>query len=137
MPTGELGKIYKDGEDIMKQGEKGNCMYVIQEGQVEIIREKDAKEMRLAIAGEGDFIGEMAIFESETRSATVRALGDVRLITVDKENFIRRVNQDPSIAFRLVKTLIQRIREMNREMDKFMVDQTHSETIRFKDIPKK
>jgi CRP/FNR family transcriptional regulator len=137
MPTGELGKIYKDGENIMKQGEKGNCMYVIQEGQVEIIREKDAKEMRLAIAGEGDFIGEMAIFESETRSATVRALGDVRLITVDKENFIRRVNQDPSIAFRLVKTLIQRIREMNREMDKFMVDQTHSETIRFKDISKK
>jgi CRP-like cAMP-binding protein len=137
MPTGELGKIYKDGEIIMKQGEKGNCMYVIQEGQVEIIREKDAKEMRLAIAGEGDFIGEMAIFESETRSATVRALGEVRLITVDKENFIRRVNQDPSIAFRLVNTLIQRVREMNREMDKFMVDQTHSETIRFKDIPKK
>jgi CRP-like cAMP-binding protein len=137
MPTGDLGRIYKDGEIIMKQGEKGNCMYVIQEGQVEIIREKDAKEMRLAIAGEGDFIGEMAIFESETRSATVRALGDVRLITVDKENFIRRVNQDPSIAFRLVKTLIQRVREMNREMDKFMVDQTHSETIRFKDIPKK
>jgi CRP-like cAMP-binding protein len=137
MPTGDLGRIYKDGEIIMKQGEKGNCMYVIQEGQVEIIREKDAKEMRLAVAGEGDFIGEMAIFESETRSATVRALGDVRLITVDKENFIRRVNQDPSIAFRLVKTLIQRVREMNREMDKFMVDQTHSETIRFKDIPKK
>jgi CRP-like cAMP-binding protein len=133
MTTGELGKIYKDGETIIKQGEEGNCMYVIQDGQVEIIREKDQKEMRLAIAGEGDFIGEMAIFESEVRSATVRALGDVRMITVDKENFIRRVNSDPSIAFRLVKTLIQRVRDMNREMDKFMVDQTHSQTIRLKD----
>jgi CRP-like cAMP-binding protein len=133
MTTGELGRIYKDGETIIKQGEEGNCMYVIQDGQVEIIREKDQKEMRLAIAGEGDFIGEMAIFESEVRSATVRALGDVRMITVDKENFIRRVNSDPSIAFRLVKTLIQRVRDMNREMDKFMVDQTHSQTIRLKD----
>jgi CRP-like cAMP-binding protein len=133
MTTGELGKVYKDGETIIKQGEKGNCMYVILEGKVEIIREKDAKEMRLAVAGEGDFIGEMAIFESEVRSATVRALGDVRAITVDKENFIRRVNQDPSIAFRLVKILIQRIREMNKEMDKFIVDQTHSQTIRLKD----
>lgn len=133
MPTGDLGKIYKDGETIIKQGEKGTCMYVIQSGQVEIIRETDSKEMRLAIAGEGDFIGEMAIFESETRSASVRAMGEVRVITVDKGNFIRRVNQDPSIAFRLVNTLIQRIREMNQEMDKFMIDETHSETIRFKD----
>lgn len=133
MTTGELGRIYKDGEIIIKQGEKGNCMYVILEGQVEIIREKDAKEMRLAVAGEGDFIGEMAIFESEVRSATVRALGDVRAVTVDKENFIRRVNQDPSIAFRLVKLLIQRIREMNKEMDKFIEDQTHSQTVRLKD----
>jgi CRP-like cAMP-binding protein len=133
MTTGELGKVYKDGETIIKQGEKGNCMYVILEGKVEIIREKDAKEMRLAVAGEGDFIGEMAIFESEVRSATVRAVGDVRAITVDKENFIRRVNQDPSIAFRLVKILVQRIREMNKEMDKFIADQTHSQTIRLKD----
>ncbi len=133
MSTGELGKIYKDGETIIKQGEKGNCMYVILEGQVEIVREKDGKEMRLATAGEGDFIGEMAIFESEVRSATVRATGNVRVVTVDKENFIRRVNQDPSIAFRLVKLLIQRIREMNKEMDKFIVDQTHSQTIRLKD----
>ena len=133
MTTGELGKVYKDGETIIKQGEKGNCMYVILEGQVEIIREKDAKAMRLAVAGEGDFVGEMAIFESEVRSATVRALGDVRAITVDKENFIRRVNQDPSIAFRLVKLLVQRIREMNKEMDKFIEDQTHSQTIRLKD----
>ncbi len=133
MSTGELGKIYKDGETIIKQGEKGNCMYVILEGQVEIVREKDGKEMRLATAGKGDFIGEMAIFESEVRSATVRAIGDVRAITVDKENFIRRVNQDPSIAFRLVKLLVHRIREMNKEMDKFIVDQTHSQTIRLKD----
>lgn len=133
MTTGELGKVYKDGETIIKQGEKGNCMYVILEGKVEIVREKDGKEMRLATAGEGDFIGEMAIFESEVRSATVRSLGDVRAITVDKENFIRRVNQDPSIAFRLVKILIQRVREMNKEMDKFIVDQTHSQTIRLKD----
>jgi len=48
-------------------------MYVIQEGQVEVLQEKNGKEVRLAICAKGDFFGEMAIFERDIRSATVRA----------------------------------------------------------------
>ncbi|MBI2865066.1 MAG: cyclic nucleotide-binding domain-containing protein [Chloroflexi bacterium] len=35
MDTGELGKVYEDGEAIVRQGEEGDCVYVVQEGQVE------------------------------------------------------------------------------------------------------
>ena len=41
MGQGDLGKVYKDGEVSMRQGETGDRMYVIQEGQVEILQEKD------------------------------------------------------------------------------------------------
>jgi CRP/FNR family transcriptional regulator len=116
MTTGALGKNYLDGEIIIKQGEEGDSMYVIQEGQVEVFQEDGGKEIHLAVAGEGEFIGEMAIFEREVRSATVRALGNVRLLTVDKKNFLRRVHQDPSLAYRLVQNLSHRIREMNTEL---------------------
>ncbi len=116
MVNGALGKVYEHAEVIIQQGDKGDCMYVIQEGQVEVVREDHGHEVRLAIVGEGDFIGEMAIFENEVRSATVRAFGQARLLTVDKKNFLGRVHQDPSIAFKLVQSMSHRIREMNTEI---------------------
>jgi CRP/FNR family transcriptional regulator len=113
MASGELGKVYKDGEVIICEGEEGNCMFVIQEGEVEVlIAGSDAQEIRLGVRGEGEFIGEMAIFERDVRSATVRAMGDARVLTVDKKNFMRRVHEDPSLAFRLVETMSKRIREL-------------------------
>jgi CRP-like cAMP-binding protein len=56
----------------------------------------------------------MAIFEREPRSATVRARGDVVALTVDKKNLLRRVSEDPTMAFRLIQTLSGRLRELNR-----------------------
>jgi CRP-like cAMP-binding protein len=113
---GSLGRVYEDGEIIMSQGERGNCMYVIQEGTVEVFVEKDGKEVRLAERGKGEFIGEMAVFEHEVRSATVRALGRVRLLTIDKKNILRRIQEDPSLAFRLVEVLSHRVRQLSEEV---------------------
>jgi len=118
MQTGALGKTYQDGEVIFHQGEVGDCMYVIQEGKVEIIAERDGQEVRLAVRSEGDFFGEMAIFEREMRSATVRALGPVRVLTVDEKNFLRRIHQDPSLAYRMVQNMSSRIRELSNEVAK-------------------
>ena len=50
-------KIYKACEVIFHQNDVGNCMYVIQKGQVEVIQECNGKEVRLAVLGEGDFFG--------------------------------------------------------------------------------
>ncbi|HUW83971.1 MAG TPA: cyclic nucleotide-binding domain-containing protein [Phycisphaerae bacterium] len=72
--------------------------------------------MRLAVLGEGDVFGEMALFERETRSATVRSLGEARLLSVDKKTLMRRVHEDPSLAFHIVQGMSRRIREMNAEL---------------------
>ncbi len=49
METGTLGKTYEDGQEIFRQGEVGICMYVIQSGQVEVVREQDGRKMRVAV----------------------------------------------------------------------------------------
>jgi len=116
METGALGKMYRDGEAIVCQGEVGDCMYVIQAGQAEVLQEKENQEVRLAVIGEGDVFGEMALFEREARSATVRALGDLRVFTVDKRTFLRRIHQDPSLAFRILQKMSYRIRELDAEI---------------------
>lgn len=113
MKEGELGKVYQAGEVIVRQGDVGSCMYVIQEGQVEILQEREGRDVQLAVLEEGEFFGEMSLFESEVRSATVRAAGPVRVLTVDKKTFLRRIHEDPSLAFRIVEKLSRRLREMN------------------------
>jgi len=113
MNTGALGKTYHDGEVIFNQGDEGNCMYVIQSGQVEVLQEIDSRTVRLAVRGEGEFFGEMALFESQVRMATVRALGPAKILTIDKKNFLRRIHEDPSMAYHMIKKMSARIRQLS------------------------
>jgi len=111
-----LGKLYRDGEEIVRQNEVGDCMFVIQEGQVEVLSELDDDEFRLGLLGPGEFFGEMAIVEKQARAATVRAVGEARVLTVDKRTFLRRVQEDPTLALNILRTLCQRIRALDTEI---------------------
>ncbi len=108
-----MGKAFRDGEYIVQQGEIGECMYVIQSGSVEVVRRAGDKEFSLAVLGEGDFFGEMALFDREVRSAGVRALGEVWILTLEKRSFLRHVRRDPSLAFRILEKMAHRIRSLD------------------------
>jgi CRP/FNR family transcriptional regulator len=116
MGTDGLGKIYGDRQAVVRQGETGDCMFAIQNGRVEVVRETDGGEVRVAVLEAGDIFGEMAIFEKEVRSATVRALGEARVLSIDKRTFLRRVQEDPSLAFNLALMMCKRIRRLNAEI---------------------
>jgi CRP-like cAMP-binding protein len=116
METGALGKVYADGEVIIRQGDQGDCMYVVQDGYVEVVKEIEGLDSQLAVLGKGEFFGEMAVFEHEVRTATVRALGTARILTIDQKNFIRRIHEDPSLAYRLVQIMSSRIRNLGNQV---------------------
>jgi CRP-like cAMP-binding protein len=113
MKSNKLGKSYKDGEVIIKQGTRGDCLYVIQEGNVEVIVEKEGKEIKLAELGETEFFGEMGLFENDVRSCTIKALGNAKILTIDKKNFYKTIQKDPSIAYRLLEKMSKRLRKTN------------------------
>ena len=116
MEDGKLGKLYRDGEIIVKQGEIGDRMYIVQDGRVRVSRVIGDKEIQLAELSEGDFFGEMAIIDREERSATVRALGEVRLLSIDKKSFLSRIHEDASLAYKVLQKMSKTIREMNAEL---------------------
>lgn len=120
--AGTLGKLYKNGENIAVQGEMGDCMYVIQKGEVEIVTFKDGKEVVLATLKEGEFFGEMSLFENMVRSTTVRAVGETRTLTVDKGTFLHRIQEDPSMAFHIVQLMSTRIRDLNVQLGRIRGD---------------
>jgi CRP-like cAMP-binding protein len=116
LDDGKLGRIYRDGEVIVREGEIGDRMYIVQSGRVRVTRNAEGEEIHLAELKEGDFFGELAIIEAEVRSATVRAFGDATLLSIDKKNFLRRVHEDPSLAYLVLQRLSQRIRQLTDEL---------------------
>ncbi len=118
MEAGALGREYADQEVVCRQGERGDCMYVIQAGRAEVLREEDGAEVVVGELTTGDVFGEMAIFEREPRSATVRVKGQARVLTLDKRAFLRRVHEDPSMAFHILQRMSSRIRTLNQELSR-------------------
>lgn len=111
-----LGKGYADGEAICRQGEPGDRMYVMQAGQALVYRTENGHETVIGELHPGDLFGEMAIFEREPRSATVRAQGPARVLTLDKRGFLKRVHEDPSVAYRILRDMSRRLRTVSREL---------------------
>jgi CRP-like cAMP-binding protein len=109
-----LGKIYKDGEIIIKEGSAGREMYVIQSGKVSVSKSIGPREILLATLGEGEVFGEMSLFDGQPRSATVKALGEARVLAIDHEMFLRKVRSDPSLALGILRQMGLRIRELDR-----------------------
>ena len=91
-------------------------MYVIQSGKVTVFQCMNGKEVHLAELNEGDFFGEMALFERKIRSATVRALGEVQVLTVDKKTLLLRIQEDPSMALRIMQKMSLRTRNLDNEL---------------------
>ncbi len=112
-----VGRMCKSGDVIYNQGESGDCMYVVQTGHVEIIQRKGNNEYCLAVAGEGDFFGEMALFGYPIRSATARAAGHGAVIlSLEKKTFLKRMHYDPSLAFDILKKMADRIQHLEKEL---------------------
>ena len=106
-----LGKDYKDGDTIFEENSIGKEMYIILTGNAKVIKKKDGVETTLATLEEGDFFGEMSLFDNNPRSATVKALGDVKLLEINQKAFFRKISRDPSLAFRMLEKMGQRIRK--------------------------
>ncbi|MBI5848051.1 MAG: Crp/Fnr family transcriptional regulator [Nitrospirae bacterium] len=114
-----LGRVYSDGEVIFKEGDKGEGMYVVQSGKVRISMQTSSGEVVLNTIGSGDILGEMAIFDKQPRSATASALGEARILSVDKAKLFRLISGDPTTAFKIIESMSTRIRRLSDELSKY------------------
>ncbi len=116
MRDGELGKVYTNGEVICKEGEKGEAMYVIQSGKVKITKQSQSGETLLATLESGNMFGEMALFDKLPRSASATALGEARVLSIDKKKLFTTISRDPTLVFKILETMSQRIRRLNENL---------------------
>ena len=118
MQDGRLGRRYEPGEAVCRQGHRGGEMYVIQFGTLEVVREvDDGPEVKLGELHAGEVFGEMAIFTHQSRSATVRAKGEATVLTLDRKGFLRRVADDPTLAFNILESLSTRVQQLDEKVE--------------------
>ncbi len=120
----ELGRVYEEGEVIFRQGDPARCLYVIQKGKVEIFMESEYGSNHLTTLKKGDVFGEISLFAGKARFATARTLQKSRILTIDENNFIAKLHQDPSLAFRLIRKMANRIYDQDHELMRGYFDET-------------
>jgi len=107
-----LGKTYADGECILYEGDPSEYLFIVQAGQVEIAFDEDDTTTRLVLLEEGDVFGESALFSRAPRTANARAVGEARVMTLDRQVLLRRLRQDPLLALELLRSMSRRIRAL-------------------------
>ncbi len=112
----EITKIFQDGSVICREGDLTREMFVIRSGVVEVSKNLAEKEVVLARLYRGDFFGEMSLLESEPRSATVRAVGEVTVNVIHTGGFLLKIRRDPTFAFEMLQRLSGRIRTSNEKI---------------------
>ena len=103
--------LYEQGTEIFKEGETGDCMYIIQQGNIRIHKGSTT----LAILKDKEVFGELSLLDADTRSASATAETDCTLYKIDQEPFYELLDERPEIAKGFIKILCQRLRIMNEK----------------------
>ena len=98
------------GEAVFREGEKGDLLYVVLDGSVDIL----VGDAVVETAARGAVIGEMALIDDSPRSASAIAKTPCRLVGIDQKRFHFLVQQTPNFSIHVMKVLAERLRRMDR-----------------------
>lgn len=105
-------KHFSKGEILLREGERGECAYIIENGNVEIVVQRDGVPIQIGTRGAGSLIGEMAIIDEKPRTATVRALDDCTVLEITREDFAHRVESADPVVKMVMRIVTGRYRDM-------------------------
>lgn len=107
-------RTYPGGSPIIRESEPGDLFFVILRGEVKVfVDSPDGREVVLSHLQTGDFFGEMALLEGDSRSASVTALSDCELAVIARAEFFAVLSRDFSLTKKILQTLSTRLRKAN------------------------
>lgn len=109
-------RFVPEGALILKQGDAGNCAYLIQSGSVLIFAEHNNKQVELGKLGLGEIFGEMALIFDEPRTASAMALEDCNLVVLTRDVLQQKINRSDPTLKSIIKMLTRRIVSKNKDV---------------------
>ena len=106
------------GAAILREAEPGDQFFVLVKGEVKVfVDSPDGREVVLTHLQAGEFFGEMALLEGESRSASVSALSETELVALSRNDFFAVLSRDFSLTRKILKTLSARLRRANEVIE--------------------
>jgi CRP/FNR family transcriptional regulator, cyclic AMP receptor protein len=105
-------QAYKANYTIFSQGEQGQALYIVAAGRVRV----HTATQELAQFEQGKCFGEMSLFDSEPRSASVSTLEPTECLVLTQQQLYEAIDETPGIAINIIRLLSRRIRELNKEL---------------------
>ncbi|UCH09867.1 MAG: cyclic nucleotide-binding domain-containing protein [Fidelibacterota bacterium] len=109
-----LKRYFKKGEEIFRDGEHGQTMFIVLEGQVEISKVLGDQKTVIATLEKGSILGEMAIIDNQPRSATATAAINSTLLEISREMFRNRMEEVPNWLRTFFAIIVERLRDATR-----------------------
>ncbi|MGE5416692.1 MAG: Crp/Fnr family transcriptional regulator [Acidobacteriota bacterium] len=110
-------RIYPKGTTIFVEGQDTDGIYIVTSGLIKIVKlSKDGREKTLAILGEGEILGEMALFEQNSRSAAAETLEQTTVAVISKVDFEMLIDQIPHLGRKVISILGERLREADQQI---------------------
>lgn len=110
-------KSYPKGSVILFEDDPGDALFVVRAGRVKVVLvAEDGREVILGILGVGEHFGELSLIDDQPRSAHVVAMEDSTLLVLRREDFRRRVEQNPAVAWALLLELSRRLRRADEKI---------------------
>jgi CRP/FNR family cyclic AMP-dependent transcriptional regulator len=105
---------YGVGDVIFEEGSMGRELYVVLEGQIDIVKMVGGVNTPIVTLGKGEFFGEMAVIDGSSRSATaIAAAAHTRVMRINHARFVYLVSQQPAFALMIMDALSKRLRASN------------------------
>jgi F420-non-reducing hydrogenase small subunit len=102
---------FQEGEKIFFEGEPGDTLYFVTEGEVEIYQQSEKGKYLLAQLGPQQFFGEMALISDKPRAATAVANRSTRVIALKRTEFLERTKMEPELGLYVLQVMIRRLRQ--------------------------
>ncbi len=113
-----IHRNYRKNNLILLEEDFGDTLFIIKEGSVKITRiNEEGKEVILSILRDGEFFGEMSLFDGESRSANVIAMEDSEVMIIKRSDFMEMLERYPKVAIYLLEELARRIRNSDRHIE--------------------
>jgi len=125
-----IERRFPKNKTIVEEGLSGDYMYVIREGRVKVSKlSGDGREKILEMLEAGAFFGEMSLLDSAPRSASVKALTEVRILALARNDFLNVLRRSPDLSLAVIRVLTQRLRQVDEQASSLSFQKVRQRTM--------
>ena len=107
---------YRAGELLFDQGEEGDSAFVVLDGEASVLINIGGEKREVAVIGSKQVFGEMAVLCDIPRTAAIGAKSDLEVLRIDREAFLKLLNEFPEVSLQVMRFLAERLENTTRDL---------------------